>query len=120
MQAFPLKPPATWAPLVVVLLGWVAMFGPSYKGLADTIWASDAQGHGPIILAVAVWLLWQSWAHDWLFSDQDKWIVEKMVPGEEMLSRTDVGVIAFRRFAAQHARRPPVASPHLVKESAAA
>ena len=59
MQAFPLKPPATWAPLVVVLLGWVAMFGPSYKGLADTIWASDAQGHGPIILAVAVWLLWQ-------------------------------------------------------------
>jgi phenylpropionate dioxygenase-like ring-hydroxylating dioxygenase large terminal subunit len=68
----------------------------------------------------AVWLLWQSWAHDWLFSDQDKWIVEKMVPGEEMLSRTDVGVIAFRRFAAQHARRPPVAAPHIIKESAAA
>jgi exosortase B len=34
------------------------MFGPSYWGLSNTIWASDAQGHGPIILAVGMWLLW--------------------------------------------------------------
>jgi exosortase B len=35
------------------------MFGPAYYGLANTIWASDSNGHGPIILAVSVWLLWR-------------------------------------------------------------
>ena len=42
------------------------------------------------------WLAWMSWAHDWLFSDQDKWIVEAIRPGPEMLSKTDVGVVAWR------------------------
>lgn len=31
---------------------------PSYVMLADTIWATDEQGHGPIILAVVLWLMW--------------------------------------------------------------
>lgn len=48
-----------YAPLAIVLVGWAAMFGPAYYGLANTIWGSDANGHGPIILAVAVWLLWR-------------------------------------------------------------
>lgn len=51
------------------------------------------------------WLCWLSWVHDWLFSDQDKRILEKVIPGEEMYSRTDAGVIAWRRYAADHARR---------------
>lgn len=46
-------------PLVLLGAGWLVMFGPSYVGLASTIWASDAQGHGPIILAVGMWLLWR-------------------------------------------------------------
>jgi hypothetical protein len=33
-------------------------------------------------------------------------MVEALVPGSERLSRTDVGVIAWRRFAGAHARRP--------------
>jgi exosortase B len=45
--------------LIIVLLGWAAMFGPAYVGLANTIWATDSNGHGPIILAVSVWLLWR-------------------------------------------------------------
>jgi len=48
-----------YLPLVILAVGWAAMFGPAYHGLANTIWASDAQGHGPIILAVSAWLLWQ-------------------------------------------------------------
>ena len=48
-----------YAPLALLLLGWTAMFGPAYVGLAHTIWASDANGHGPIILSVALWLLWR-------------------------------------------------------------
>ena len=47
-----------YLPLGLVLVGWLAMFGPSYWGLANTIWSSDANGHGPIILAVSLWLLW--------------------------------------------------------------
>ena len=35
------------------------MYGPSYAGLSQTIWASDEQGHGPIILGVSIWLLFQ-------------------------------------------------------------
>jgi hypothetical protein len=45
--------------------------------------------------------------HDWLFSDQDKRILERVIPGKEMLSRSDVGVVAWRRFAVANARRPP-------------
>ena len=48
-----------YVPLALILVGWTAMFGPSYVGLANTIWSSDANGHGPIILAVSLWLLWQ-------------------------------------------------------------
>ena len=47
------------APLIVLALGWLVMFGPSYWGLANGLWASDAQGHGPIILSVGMWLLWR-------------------------------------------------------------
>lgn len=45
--------------ITVLGLGWLAMFGPTYAGLASTIWASDEQGHGPIILAVAFWMLYR-------------------------------------------------------------
>ena len=53
------------------------------------------------------WVLWQSWSHDWLFSDQDKAIVEGVRSDAEQLSRTDVGVAAWRKFAVENARRPP-------------
>lgn len=46
-----------------VLLAFLAMYVPSYLMLAERIWPSDEQGHGPIILAVALWLLFQK-RHD--------------------------------------------------------
>jgi exosortase B len=49
----------TWIPLALLVLGWAVMYGPSYVGLSQTIWASDEQGHGPIILGVSIWLLFQ-------------------------------------------------------------
>jgi hypothetical protein len=52
------------------------------------------------------WTFWMSWAHDWLFSDQDKWVVESIRPGPELLSKTDIGVTAWRSFAARNARQP--------------
>ena len=51
------------------------------------------------------WIFWMSWVHDWLFSEQDKRLLEKVIPGREIHSRTDAGVIAWRRYAADHARR---------------
>ncbi len=46
-------------PTVLLLLaGFALMYLPAYYELAHTVWATDEQGHGPIILAVAVWLLY--------------------------------------------------------------
>ena len=62
-------PPAVRAPLwppgvdrvaiVVLLAGLACLFIPTYVRLASTVWASDEQGHGPIILGVSLWLLYQ-------------------------------------------------------------
>jgi nitrite reductase/ring-hydroxylating ferredoxin subunit len=51
--------------------------------------------------------VWRGWAHDWIFSGQDKTVVEALVVGRERLSRTDIGVIGWRKFAGANARRPP-------------
>jgi phenylpropionate dioxygenase-like ring-hydroxylating dioxygenase large terminal subunit len=51
------------------------------------------------------WVFWVSWVHDWVFSDQDKRILEAVVPGPEALSRSDMGVVAWRRYAVEHARQ---------------
>lgn len=59
------RPPA-WLPtgadpLVLAMLvgGFALLYLPTYWSLVDTVWASDEQGHGPIILAVSLWLLFQ-------------------------------------------------------------
>jgi len=51
------------------------------------------------------WIFWMSWVHDWVFSDQDKRLLEKVIPGKELPSRSDIGVVAWRRYAVNHARR---------------
>lgn len=43
--------------LVALLAGLCLLYIPTYWDLAQTIWATDEQGHGPIILAVSLWLL---------------------------------------------------------------
>lgn len=45
--------------LVPLLIGLCALYVPTYLGLAHTVWASDEQGHGPIILAISLWLMWR-------------------------------------------------------------
>lgn len=49
----------SYLPLGLLVLGWAVMYGPSYYGLANSIWMTDAQGHGPIILGVGLWLLYK-------------------------------------------------------------
>ncbi len=43
----------------LLVLGFALLYVPTYLELSRTIWASDEQGHGPIILAVSAWLLYQ-------------------------------------------------------------
>lgn len=44
--------------LALLLGGFALLYGPAYLELSRTVWATDEQGHGPIILAVAGWLLY--------------------------------------------------------------
>lgn len=45
--------------LLMLLAGWAALYVPVYWWAFETIWQSEDQGHGPLILAVAAWLFWQ-------------------------------------------------------------
>lgn len=67
MHAPPARPPAPRPPLWpagldraafgLLAAGLALLFVPLYWQLAHTVWATDEQGHGPIILAVSAWLL---------------------------------------------------------------
>jgi exosortase B len=48
-------------PWLVAGLGLLALYGPTVWRLAHGVWATDQQGHGPIVFALAVWLIWRRW-----------------------------------------------------------
>ena len=44
----------------LLLAGFAILYVPSYVDVARTVWTTDEQGHGPIILAVSLWLLYKA------------------------------------------------------------
>ncbi|MEO8296707.1 MAG: exosortase B [Burkholderiales bacterium] len=48
-----------WLPWLPALLGLAVMYLPTFVGLFRTVWASDEQAHGPIVLGVSLWLLYR-------------------------------------------------------------
>lgn len=54
-----LWPSGAVAPWLLALVGFSAMYLPTYWAAANGLWQSDDFGHGPIILAIAMWLFWQ-------------------------------------------------------------
>lgn len=46
-----------WAPIGVGLL---ALYGPTLWTLGHGLWTQEEHMHGPIVLAVVIWLFWQS------------------------------------------------------------
>jgi len=44
-----------------VWAGFICLFVPTLDDLLRGPWGTEAQGHGPIILAIAVWLIWRRW-----------------------------------------------------------
>jgi len=66
--AQPHDPPApqplahnTWLP---VAAGLLLLYGPTVFDLFNTVWSTDAQGHGPIVLALAIWLFHRKWPRE--------------------------------------------------------
>ncbi len=47
-----------WLPLAA---GFLAMLLPSLLGLFRGIWSTEEQAHGPIILALSLWLIYRKW-----------------------------------------------------------
>ncbi|OBV40663.1 exosortase B [Janthinobacterium psychrotolerans] len=47
-----------WLPLAA---GFLAMLLPSLVGLFRGIWSTEEQAHGPIILALSLWLIYRKW-----------------------------------------------------------
>jgi len=52
----PLSPWMAWVP---VAIGLAALCLPMFYHLSQTAWNTEENGHGPIILAVFLWLVWQ-------------------------------------------------------------
>lgn len=48
-----------WTPWLVVALGLLALYGPTVNDLFKGPWAGDQHGHGPIVLAIGLWLMWR-------------------------------------------------------------
>ena len=46
------------APWLIALAGYAVMYAPVYWWATTTIWQSEEHGHGPLILAVLIWLFW--------------------------------------------------------------
>lgn len=50
---------SVWKPWMVLGLGLTALYGPTFRDLFHGLWASDQFGHGPVVFALCLWLLWQ-------------------------------------------------------------
>lgn len=48
-----------WLDWVPVALGLLVLYVPTFYDLAGTLWREEDHAHGPIILAIVVWLLWR-------------------------------------------------------------
>ena len=49
-----------WLPIIV---GLAVLYIPSFYTLFTGVWATEEQAHGPIILALSLWLLWRQREH---------------------------------------------------------
>ncbi len=48
-------------PWWVALAGLLALYAPMFYDLARSIWSTEEQSQGPIVLAIIAWLVWRCW-----------------------------------------------------------
>ena len=53
--------PSRWTVGALIAVGLAVMYVPTYWTLFQTAWASDEQGHGPLIVGLCIWLTVQRW-----------------------------------------------------------
>lgn len=61
MQALRAWHQPRYLPWWLAALGLLALYTPTLLGLFTTIWSTEEQGHGPIVLALSIWLVWRAW-----------------------------------------------------------
>jgi exosortase B len=54
----PTQPKSTQADWLPVLVGLLVLFVPTFYNAATSFWQGEDNAHGPIILAVVIWLIW--------------------------------------------------------------
>ena len=52
---------ARYVPWWICLVGLVALYATTLRDLVLTIWSTEEQSQGPIVLAICVWLVWRAW-----------------------------------------------------------
>ncbi|MBI2226358.1 MAG: archaeosortase/exosortase family protein, partial [Betaproteobacteria bacterium] len=59
LEAKPAQGGAVWLEWPPVIAGLLVLYVPTFYDLATTLWQQDDLAHGPIILAIILWLIWQ-------------------------------------------------------------
>lgn len=47
-----------WLPWLPIAVGVLLLFVPTWYDLSHTLWNTDENGHGPIILLIVIWYMW--------------------------------------------------------------
>lgn len=72
MNANARQTPAQWLAWLPIIAGLAVLYVPSLMDLFRTIWATDEQAHGPIVLGIACWLAYRKWPAMWQASEGHK------------------------------------------------
>jgi len=81
--------PARWAALVLAST-FALLYIPTLWDLAQGIWRTDEQAHGPMILAIGLWLLYRAWPKTLKVSG---WYTAEQVPSPSIAGLATGGLI---------------------------
>lgn len=59
-------------PWSFLILGLVALYGPTFFDLFTTVWNTDEQAHGPLVMGISCWLLYRNWREMLAAGHQDQ------------------------------------------------
>ncbi len=74
-----------WLPWLALAIGLLALYVPTFMTLARTVWSSEDQSHGPIVLLMLLWLIWQK-------RDQVQWDAGRRRAGGAMFG---IGLLLY-------------------------
>lgn len=58
--------------LIALAIGLLVMYVPTYIKLSEQVWSQEGQGHGPVMLALMLWLAWKRWPALMAAPDENK------------------------------------------------